>query len=101
MVRTNQQGDLLVSNYVEGFTAPVKLDFRTSALVVVDMQNASGSRSYGLGKWLDDRGELDSAAYRFDRIDDLLIPRIGELLTAFRALGAQVIHLTVGSERAD
>ena len=90
-----------MANYVEGFTAPVKLDYRTSALVVVDMQNASGSRTHGLGKWLDARGELASAAYRFDRIDELLIPRIGQLLTAFRALGAPVIHLTVGSERSD
>lgn len=101
LVQTNEQGDPAVTNYVEGFTAPVKLDFRTSALVVVDMQNASGSRAYGLGKWLDERGELGSADYRFDRIDTLLIPRIGELLAAFRALHAPVIHLTVGSERPD
>ncbi len=90
-----------MSSYVEGFTAPVKLDFRTSALVVVDMQNASGSRAHGLGKWLDARGELASADYRFDRIDTLLIPQIGRLLAAFRALGAPVIHLTVGCERSD
>jgi len=90
-----------MSNYVEGFTAPVKLDAASSALVVVDMQNASGSRSHGLGAWLDARGQLDSAAYRFDRIDALLIPNIARLLAAFRALGAPVIHLTVGSEHPD
>lgn len=90
-----------MSSYVEGFTAPVKLDYRTSALVVVDMQNASGSRAHGLGKWLDERGELASADYRFDRIDALLIPQISKLLAAFRALHAPVIHLTVGSERSD
>ena len=90
-----------MSNYVEGFTAPVKLSARSTALVVVDMQNASGSRAHGLGKWLDSHGELDSAAYRFDRIDALLIPNIGKLLMAFRSARAHVVHLTVGSERAD
>ena len=90
-----------MSNYVEGFTAPVKLSARSTALVVVDMQNASGSRAHGLGKWLDSHGELDSAAYRFDRIDTLLIPNIAKLLMAFRSARAHVVHLTVGSERAD
>lgn len=90
-----------MGNYVEGFTAPVTLNVKTSALVVVDMQNASGSRLHGLGKWLDARGQLESAAYRFDRIDALLIPNIGKLLAAFRAASAPVIHLTVGSERPD
>lgn len=90
-----------MSNYVEGFTAPVKLDPASTALVVVDMQNASGSRQHGLGKWLDSRGELGSADYRFDRIETLLIPNIARLQAAFRAAGAAVVHLTVGSERAD
>lgn len=90
-----------MSNYVEGFTAPVKIDSRTSALVVVDMQYASGSRDYGLGKLLNEQGRLESAEYRFDRINSLLIPNIGRLLTAFRSTGAHIVHLTVGSERPD
>ena len=69
-----------MSGYVEGFTAPVTLNARTTALVVVDMQYASGSREHGLGKLLDQQGQLDSAAYRFDRIDALLIPNIGKML---------------------
>jgi len=83
-----------MSNYVEGFTAPVNLSARSTALVVVDMQNASGSRAHGLGQWLDRRGELASAAYRFDRIDSLLIPNIGRLLAAFRAAGIPVPETT-------
>ena len=76
-----------MSNYFEGFTAPVVLNARTSALVVVDMQYASGSRFHGLGKLLSDQGWLKSADYRFDRIDTLLIPNIGKLLAAFRISG--------------
>ena len=90
-----------MSSYVEGFTAPVTLNVRTTALVVVDMQYASGSREHGLGKLLDQQGRLDSAAYRFDRIDALLIPNIGKMLAAFRANGTHIVHVTVGCERAD
>ncbi len=90
-----------MSGYVESFTAPVTLTARTTALVVVDMQYASGSREHGLGKLLDSQGQLDSAAYRFNRIDALLIPNIGRMLAAFRASGSHVVHVTVGCERAD
>ena len=90
-----------MSSYVEGFTVPVTMSARTTALVIVDMQYASGSREHGLGKLLNDQGRLDSAAYRFDRIDALLIPNIGKLLAAFRGSGTHIVHLTVGSERPD
>lgn len=90
-----------MSSYVEGFTAPVVMGARTTALVVVDMQYASGSREHGLGKLLGEQGALDSGAYRFDRIDALLIPNIGRMLAAFRANGTYIVHVTVGSERPD
>jgi biuret amidohydrolase len=90
-----------MSGYVEGFTVPVMLSARTTALVIVDMQYASGSRAHGLGKLLDGQRTLDSAAYRFDRIDALLIPNIGRMLAAFRANGTHIVHVTVGCERAD
>jgi nicotinamidase-related amidase len=90
-----------MSSYVEGFTAPVAMSARTTALVVVDMQYASGSREHGLGALLASQGTLDSAAYRFDRIDALLIPNIGKMLAAFRANGTHIVHVTVGSERPD
>lgn len=90
-----------MANYIEGFTAPVSLSARTSALVIVDMQYASGSRAHGLGKLLDQQGTLESASYRFDRIDNVLIPNIRKLLDAFRATQSHIVHLTVGCEQAD
>ena len=90
-----------MSGYVEGFTAPVTLNARTTALVVVDMQYASGSREHGLGRLLDQQGQLDSAAYRFDRIDALLIPNIGKMLASFRANDTHIVPVTVGCELAD
>lgn len=89
------------ATYVDGFTAPVRLSAKTSALVVIDMQNASGSAHHGLGKLLESQGRLDSASYRFNRIETMLVPNIQRLLAAFRAANAAVIYVTVGSTMAD
>ncbi len=91
----------MAANYVDEFTRPFQLSKETSALIVVDMQYASGSRKHGLGKLLQSQGRLAEADYRFDRIDDLLIPNIRKLLSAFRSNGAQVIYLTIGCELPD
>jgi nicotinamidase-related amidase len=91
----------MAATFVDDFTAPVVLSARTSALVVIDMQNASGSRHHGLGKRLEAQGRLDSAAYRFNRIETVLVPNIERLLAAFRAADAAVIYVTVGSMMPD
>ena len=89
------------ATYIDEFTQPVALNPRTTALLVVDMQYASGSRNHGLGARLAREGRLEEAAYRFDRIEQLLIPNIQRLLTAFRGLGAPVIYFTVGATLPD
>mgnify|MGYP001147350989 CR=1 FL=1 len=90
-----------MTSYIDEFTRPINLCPSTTALIVVDMQYASGSRAYGLGKLLNDQGRLDSAQYRFDRIENLIIPNTQKLLTHFRAVQARVIYLTVGSVMSD
>ena len=91
----------MAATFVDDFTAPVVLSVRTSALVVIDMQNASGSRHHGLGLRLQSQGRMESAAYRFNRIETLLVPNIQRLLAAFRAADAAVIYVTVGSMMSD
>jgi nicotinamidase-related amidase len=87
--------------YIDDFTRPVAVDAASSALVIVDMQNASGNRAYGLGKMLAAQGRLGEAEYRYARIERLLIPNIRRLATAFRAAGARVIYLTYGCALPD
>ena len=36
--------------YIDEYTRPVDLNPRTTALLIIDMQYASGSRHHGLGK---------------------------------------------------
>ena len=87
--------------FVDEFTRKFSFNPRSTALVIVDMQNASGSRNHGLGKMLAQDGRLDEAQYRFDRIDQLIVPNIKKLLATFRHHNAPVVHVTLGPTQPD
>jgi nicotinamidase-related amidase len=65
------------------------------------MQNATGNRHMGLGELLAEQGNSASAEYRFDRIEQLLIPNIQKLIEGFRAVGASIIWITYGANARD
>ena len=44
--------------YIDDYTRPVDLNPRTTALLIIDMQYASGSRHHGLGKLLAAQNKL-------------------------------------------
>lgn len=58
----------MAADYINAFTRPTEIHGSDTALVVVDMQYASGSRRYGLGAHLAREGKLGEAEYRFNRI---------------------------------
>jgi len=87
--------------YIDSYTRQFRLSPRDSALLIVDVQYASGSRYHGLGKLLTAAGTLGSAAYRFDRIDNLVVPNSKRLAQHFRSVGARVIYVTYGCELPD
>ena len=89
------------NDYAHQFNPPFRLDPRTVALVVVDMQYASGSRDHGLGRTLKARGQEALGAYRFDRIERTVVPTIQRLLEFFRTHQRRLVYLTVGSELPD
>lgn len=68
-----------------------------AALVVVDMQRASASREDGLGRLVRERGDADRLAWRFDRIERVVVPNLLRLLNEFRRRGLHVFHVTLGS----
>ncbi|MGI9659732.1 MAG: cysteine hydrolase family protein [Gaiellaceae bacterium] len=69
-----------------------------TALVVIDMQYASASRGAGFGRWLEENGRADEGAYRFDRIESLLVPNIRRLLDAFRAVELPCVFVRLGAQ---
>ena len=89
------------ADYINDFSYRFSIDPKTTALVIVDLQYATGSRDHGLGKLLKDQGRLEEADYRFSRIDDYVLPNTSRLLQAFRSAGAHVVYLTYGAEKDD
>jgi nicotinamidase-related amidase len=89
------------ADYAHQFNPGFALEPGRVALVVVDMQYASASRQEGLGRLLKARGQEDTGAARFDRIEQVVVPTIQRLLDFFRAHGLRVVYLTVGAELPD
>ena len=78
-----------------------KIDPAKTALVIVDMQYYSGCRTMGLGKKFADEGNSELVAWRFDRIEQLVVPNLRRLIDLFRRHGLAVIYVTLGSRSAD
>jgi len=90
------------SDYISDLSASFVIDPAKAALIVVDMQYATGSRKAGLGKRLTEEGKLDTLAReRFDRIDNVVVPNLRRMLAFFRENGLRVIYITFGSEMED
>jgi nicotinamidase-related amidase len=88
-------------DYIADFTFDFELEPLAAALVVVDMQYASGCREMGLGKSLKVQGKEELARYRYDRIEQVVVPTIQRLLAFFRQHHLTVVYLTMGSEMPD
>lgn len=73
----------------------------TAALVVVDMQYSIACRTMGLGRQLSDEGRAELGAWRFDRIEQLVVPNIQRLLAFFREHRLQIVYLTLAAESQD
>ncbi|MEM7282723.1 MAG: isochorismatase family cysteine hydrolase [Pseudomonadota bacterium] len=87
--------------FIDSFSREVTLVPETTALVIVDMQNATGNRSMGLGKMLAKRDGGAASNYRFTRIEQMLVPNISRLADTFRELGSKVIYITYGANMPD
>lgn len=72
----------------------------SSALVVVDMQYSCAHPDYGVGLVLKDQ-RPDTYAWWREQLEEVVVPNIQRLQTAFRESGHRVIFLTVGAELPD
>jgi hypothetical protein len=67
----------MLRDAVTEHTLAFTLEPGITALAVIDMQYASACRTAGFGRWLEQNGRSPEGAYRFDRIEGLLVPNIG------------------------
>ena len=74
---------------------------RRTALIIVDMQYLDASRDVGFGRQMADNGQAAAVNERFNRIENMVVPRTQELLGFFRSHGLHVIYLTLGSLTED
>ena len=71
------------NDYIQAFMTERVPDLNRSVLVIVDMQYATGHRDGALGRRLAAEGS-NVAGYRFDRIEQMVVPNIKRLLSSFR-----------------
>lgn len=94
-------GPKMTNDYITAFTSDFEIEPKSTALIIVDMQYATGSRNEGLGKLLSEQGKSDLVQYRFDRIEDVVIPTLQRLLSFFRENQMAVVYLTMGASLKD
>lgn len=94
-------GRIKKDEWINNMTRAFRLRPEKTALVVVDMQYAAGSRTIGLGKLAAAQGRLMELEYRFSRIEDMVIPNIRTLLQYFRKNGLRVVYVTIGASKPD
>lgn len=88
------------ADYIRAYMAERAVDPSKAALVIVDMQNATGSRQGALARKLQAEGSR-VGDYRFDRIERLVLPHALRLRAHFHALRRPVLHVTIGAALPD
>ncbi|MFC7408070.1 MULTISPECIES: cysteine hydrolase family protein [Hydrogenophaga] len=88
------------NDYIRAYQAERTVEAARAALVIIDMQYATGSRQGALARKLLAEGS-SVGDYRFDRIERFVLPHTLRLREHFAALGRPVLHVTVGAALPD
>ena len=87
-------------DYIRAYMPERPIDVGRSALVIIDMQYATGSRQGALSRKLQAEGST-VGDYRFDRIERSVLPNTLRLRDRFARLKRPVLHVTIGAAHAD
>lgn len=87
-------------DYIRDYMSEPVIDAQSAALVIIDMQYATGSRQGALARKLQAEGSR-VGDYRFARIEQQVLPNTLRLRTHFSQLGRPVLHVTIGAAHAD
>jgi len=102
MTPSDSRAQKPTNDYVTDLNVPFEIEPAKAALMVIDMQYATGSRKAGLGKKLAEEGKLELlAGERFDRIENVVVPNLRRMLAFFRENRLRIIYITIGSEMED
>jgi nicotinamidase-related amidase len=87
-------------DYIRDYMSEPVIEPAGAALLIIDMQYATGSRQGALGRTLKAQGS-NVADYRFARIESTVLPSNVRLRTHFHRLGQPVVHVTLGAAHSD
>ena len=76
-------------------------DHARTALVSIDLTKQQASRHHGICKRLIDEGLESDLTYYIERMEQTVVPRTRQLLSAFRAAGLPIIYTRCVSLRGD
>ena len=88
------------ADYIRAYMTERPIDLSRAALVMIDMQYATGSRQGALARKLQAEGSR-VGDYRFARIEQQVLPNTLRLRTHFHKVGRPVLHVTIGAAHAD
>lgn len=88
------------ADYIRTYMPERPVEPGRTALVIIDMQYATGSRQGALARKLQADGS-DLGNYRFDRIEGSVLPQTLRLRDRFTQLGRPVLHVTIGAAHAN
>ena len=89
---------MITEDVVAEYAVPVVLVPESTALVIIDLQQASASRHRGLGRLLEAQNRSGEGTYRFERIERLVVPNTAKLLAFFREHGLARIFVRLGAQ---
>ncbi len=93
--------DLKKQDYITDFMdSPPAPDFAKAALVIIDMQYATGSPEGALGRKLKAEGS-EVLELRFGRITNVVVPNITRLLAAFRRKNGKIVYTRNTAQKQD
>ena len=88
------------ADYIRAYMPDRPIKPGSTALVMIDLQYATGSRHGALGRKLQAEGST-IGNYRFDRIESHVVPNSLRLRAHFRAMGRPILHVTIGAAHPD
>ena len=88
------------ADYIRTYMPERPVEPGRTALVIIDMQYATGSRQGALARKLQADGS-DLGNYRFDRIEGSVLPQTLRLRERFTQLARPVLHVTIGAAHAN
>ena len=88
------------ADYIRAYMPERSINASRAALVMIDMQYATGSRQGALAHKLQAEGST-VGEYRFNRIEQSVLPNTLRLRAHFTQLQRPVLHVTIGAARPD